>query len=149
MSFEQLEELPIMDRARAAKDMGDEDLFAEFLAAYEQGELNNHLIGLKTALDAFDYGKVRSCAYALKGTSGYLHAERVTAAAQRLHEDVDLGLPDRLMHDYPILIKQCIILKRQIRQELAALKGTHRILQLARRQMRTIGSNRCPLEQLF
>lgn len=126
MSLANLDELPILSKKDAIEGLGGPELFESMVESFEDLTLRKSLTALKIAMDDLDYYSVRMQAHSLKGSSSYLHAERVTRIAEKLQHDVDLQQSEEIFKDYPILIKQCMILKRAIRYELLQQKGKWR-----------------------
>ena len=112
-----IDELPVLDKTNAIKQLGDAELFETMLEGFEEMSMRKNLIGIKIAIDELDYFNVRVQAHSLKGSASYVHAERVKTAAEKLYTDIDSKNVEGLFKDYPILVKQCIILKKTIRFE--------------------------------
>ncbi len=117
MSVQEIEALPILDKETAIQQLDDADLFDTMLTGFEEMSMRRNLTELKIALDDIDYYNIRLNAHSLKGASSYLHAERVKTAAANMQLAVDSQKGEDIFKYYPILIKQCMILKRRIRQE--------------------------------
>ena len=117
MSLEEIERLPILDKEIAIKHLDDAGLFETMLMGFEEMSMRNNLTNLKIALEKMDYYNIRLSSHSLKGASSYLHAERVKTAASLIQFAVDKQRPDDIFKYYPILIKQCILLKRRVRYE--------------------------------
>ncbi len=124
MSIANIEDLPILDRKAAIEGLGGLELFENMLEGFEDLSLRKNLTALKIALDELDYYSVRMQAHSLKGSSSYLHAERVTKIAEKMQKDVEDQLPEEIFKYYPILIKQCIMLKRMIRLDILKKQGS-------------------------
>ena len=112
------ESAPIMDQAKAINDLGDEALFNTLMEKYDDTLLKT-LEELKLALDTFDYKEVRMKSHSLKGPSSYLQAERVRKAAEIVQFNVDKQDANKLFLNYPLLIEECIKLRRHIRSYIA------------------------------
>ena len=117
MSIGHIDDLPVLDKDTAIKQLGDLDLFVTMMEGFEDMSLRKNLTSLKIALDELDYFNIRLQAHSLKGCSSYLRAERVRLVAEKLQSDVDKQQVEAVFKDYPILLKQCIILKKAIRFE--------------------------------
>ena len=122
-SIPNLEKLLIIDKKAAIEGLGGLELFESMLEGFEDLSLRKNLTSLKIALDEMDYFSIRMQAHSLKGSSSYLHAERVTKIAEKMQNDVEKQLPEEIFKDYPLLIKQCIVLKRAIRFDLLKKQG--------------------------
>lgn len=113
----------MLDKETAIKQLGDYSLFETMLEGFEEMSMRKALTGLKIAYDDLDYRNIRLQAHSLKGSSSYLHAERVRAIGEKLQADVDSQNLDSIFKDYPVLIKQCIALKKAIRFEVCRQKS--------------------------
>ncbi len=122
--FWDIDQLPILSKKAAIACLGGPELFENMIESFEDLTLRKNLRTLKIALDDVDYAGIHAQAHSLKGSAGYLHAERVTRAAEKIERDVDLQLPNEIFKDYPQLIKQCIVLKRAIRREILHQQGS-------------------------
>ncbi len=120
MSVQEIESLPILDKATAIQQLDDAELFETMLMGFEEMSMRRNLTELKIAMDDVDYYNIRLNSHSLKGASSYLHAERVKTAAADVQFAVDNQKVDDIFKHYPILIKQCIVLKRAIRYEACA-----------------------------
>ena len=123
MATEDIESLPILDRETAIKQLDDVSLFETMLMGFEDMSMRNNLTDLKLALEKADYYNIRLSSHSLKGASSYLRAERVRAAAAQVQMAVDSQKSDDIFKYYPILVKQCILLKRRIRYEACIKEG--------------------------
>lgn len=124
MSIEEIERLPILDKQTAIKHLDDEDLFETMLMGFEDMSMKKNLVELKIAMDDLDYYNIRLNSHSLKGASSYLHAERVREASAQIQFAVDYQKANDIFKFYPILIKQCIILKKKIRYEACLKEST-------------------------
>lgn len=118
MTSEEIERELILDKETAIKQLGDEDLFMTLLTGFEDMTLRKNLIDLKISLENIDYYNIRQNAHALKGASAYLYAQRVKSATSHIETAVENRQVGEIFKYYPILIKQCIILKQKIRYEI-------------------------------
>lgn len=118
MDLDNIEELPILDMETAIKDLGDDSLFISMMERFEDMSMRENLTNLKIALDDLDYFNIRTQSHSLKGASSYIHAERVKTAAEKIQSCVEHQQIEGIFKAYPILIQQCIILKRKIRSEM-------------------------------
>ena len=125
MSIVNIEELPILNKEEAIEGLGGVELFESMLESFEDLSLRKNLISLKIAIDDIDYYSIRMQAHSLKGSAGYLHAERVTKIAEKLQNDIERQQADEIFKDYSMLVKQCIMLKRTIRFEMLKKEGTN------------------------
>jgi len=117
-----LDELPILDKLNAIKQLGDAELFETMLEGFEEMSMRKSLLNLKIAMDDLDYFNIRLTAHSLKGSASYVRAERVKSAAEKVYNDIDSQNVEKLFRDYPALIKQCIMLKKAIRYETCKKK---------------------------
>ena len=117
MDLAEIESLPILDKETAIRDLGDVELFETMLMGFEEMTMRKNLTELKFAIEDLNYKAIRLNSHSLKGASSYLHAERVKTAAAQLQFTIDSQTPEEIFKKYPVLIKQCIILKRKIRLE--------------------------------
>lgn len=83
MNLDNIEELPILDKAAAIERLGDESLFETMMEGFEDMTMGKNLTTLKIAVDELDYLSIRMQAHSLKGASSYLGAERVKKAAEK------------------------------------------------------------------
>ena len=125
MSLQRLEELPIIDHRAAMVQYGEDSMLMNLLPTFEDMSLGKDLIALKVGIDELDFYVVRAKAHSLKGASGYMCARRLYLIAEKLQFDVDRQQTDEVFLDYAILIRQCILVKREIRLEIAKSEGRY------------------------
>jgi len=123
MASADIESLPILDKVTAIKDLDDVKLFENMLMGFEDMAMKTNLTNLKIALENMDYYNIRMSSHSLKGAASYLHAERVKTSASLVQLAVDEQKPLNIFKYYPILLKECIVLKRRIRQEACQKAG--------------------------
>ena len=123
MSLEEIENLPILDKETAISQLDDADLFETMLNGFEDMSMRNNLSELKAALENCDFPNIRLSSHSLKGASSYIHAERVKTVASMIQLAIDNNKSRDVMKYYPVLIKECILLKRRIRKEACTKDG--------------------------
>ena len=117
-----IEELLVLDRQSAITDLGTSELYENMLVEFDETSLPRDLVLIKVAFDEFDYYNVRAHCNSLRGSAGYIRAERVSAAAHLVTLDIESQMLDDLIKHYACLIKQCILLKQAIRKEVSPSK---------------------------
>ena len=123
MADEISDSAPILDPAGAIAGLESDELFNTLIDAYD-ATLINTLKDLKVAMDSFDYKEIRMKSHSLKGPSSYIHAERVRRAAEIVQQNVDKQEGPNIFKNYPMLIKECIILRREVRIHVAKREST-------------------------
>ena len=78
---------------------------------------------LKIAGDELDYVSIRQQIMSLKASASYICAKRVQYLSEKIQLSIENELLNEILKYYPILIKECIILKRIINRELYREKG--------------------------
>jgi len=106
--------IPILDVQDAINALGDEDLFNILVNHYDEA-LCKSLKDLRLAMDTFNYKDIRSITHALMGPSNYVEAKRVLKACETVFKNVDNQEGEAVYRNYPILIEECIKLRRWIR----------------------------------
>lgn len=117
-TMQNIENLPILDKETAISELDNAELFEEMLFSFEDMSMYENLNDLKVAIENSDLRNIRLTSHSLKGASSYIHAERVKSAAANMQEAIDKGKPEEVEKYYPELVRQCILLKREIRKEL-------------------------------
>ena len=123
MYLDDINKLPIIDKETAIEQLDDAQLFESMLMGFEEMSMRNNLTELMIALEKKDYVNVRLSSHSLKGASSYIHAERVKTLASNIQIAIDNKTNEDAFKYYPELVKQCIILKRQIRKEACTKSG--------------------------
>ena len=119
MTLEQIEEFPILNREHAVYYLEDAEVFDTIIEGYSETKLKRGLNSFKAALEAGDFNRVALESQALKNCAIYIQAQRTVAVARAIYESCVPKLEvDAICQYYPILIKQSILLRRRIRQEI-------------------------------
>ena len=127
MAYSISDTAPVLDYDKAINDLGDEGLFNTLLESYDSTLLKT-LDELQVAMDSFDYKEIRMKAHSLKGPSSYIQAERVRRASEVLQQCVDKQEGSNTYKYYAQLIKECISLRRRVRQYLCKLNSNEGIV---------------------
>jgi len=106
--------MPILNAQKAIENLGDESLFNTLIESYDSALIKT-LEELQVAMDKIDYKEIRMKSHSLKGPSSYIGAERVRRAAEILQFNVDKQEGLKIYKNYPMLMEECIKLRRQIR----------------------------------
>ena len=123
MELKAIEDLPILDKEAAIIQLDGVELFESLLMGFDDMSMKSNLADLKAALENVDYANIRLSSHSLKGSSSYIHAERVKVITSMIQTAVDNNKYEDIYKYYPVLIKQCILLKRRIRYEACIKEG--------------------------
>ena len=118
-----IEKFPILDPKNAIGGLGNEDLYINMIDEFQDTIIEESLLMLKIAINDFDYMGIKSHARSLKGSSSYIYAERVKYISEKMETTVERNVSEVVLEHYPCLIKECIILKRAIRKQIAETQG--------------------------
>jgi HPt (histidine-containing phosphotransfer) domain-containing protein len=119
-------DMPILNSDQAKANIGD-DLFNDLLENFEDMTLNEVLENLKNAMDKIDYREIRLMAHKLKAPAGYIGADRLFKMTESLQKCIDSQDADSAYRTYPLMIAECIKLKRVKRKYLSELKSNRHL----------------------
>lgn len=108
--------LMLLNSKKAITDLGDAELYNMMLAGIEDTTLRPNLAKLKNAMDVFDYKEIRMTSHTLKGSIAYIGGERAKRASEIVQFNVDKQQGPEIFKNYPLIIEECIKLKREIRR---------------------------------
>ena len=111
----ELEGLAVMDPDSALEFLGDNTVFEMMLDGMSSC-LIKQLTEIKVSLEACDYSSLKTELQSLKGATSYTRCHRVGKAAELFKAAIDTGRFEKVQEHYLRLIRESILLKRDLRK---------------------------------
>ncbi len=116
--------LPVMETGLMLKDLGNWEAVNLMLDKLDSCILK-HLLNIKVSLESKDYAALKIQLHSLKGAAMYTHCKPLEEAAEKFKADVECKDYDSIKYHYPKLLKECIELRKQVKQYTCRRDGNN------------------------
>ena len=115
-----LSEKDSIDVEKAIELLGNHPkIFYQMLGKLEELSLDPALEAMSDAVNLRDFGRMKSKAHSLKGSSGYIGASNLHYSCFHIQEQYVAGNYERMLDYYPLLIESAIEFKVESRKIMA------------------------------